>query len=188
MAYLYHGTHTGGIKVLEPRSILHGTNESVVYLTGNRVYGLFYIWDREHTMGPAYITAGIVKGRVIYEEQFPNQLECFYKGVSGWLYTVVQSAEYLPVQNREDMFYSSLPVAVEKAELVEDVYSALTACETAGTLQVRRYLEQPVQRQQALTDKVAEWIRQTNFFAGDPAQRAFMMHWFRHAWMRAQES
>lgn len=53
MAYLYHGTHTGGIKVLEPRSILHGTNESVVYLTGNRVYGLFYIWDREHTMGPA---------------------------------------------------------------------------------------------------------------------------------------
>ena len=40
MAYLYHGTHTGGIKVLEPRSILHGTNESVVYLTGNRVYGL----------------------------------------------------------------------------------------------------------------------------------------------------
>ena len=88
MAYLYHGTHAGGIKVLEPRSLLHGTNESVVYLTGNRVYGLFYIWDREHTMGPAYITAGIVKGRVIYEEQFPNQLECFYKGVSGWLYTV----------------------------------------------------------------------------------------------------
>ena len=86
------------------------------------------------------------------------------------------------------MFYSSLPVAVEKAELVEDVYSALTACETAGTLQVRRYLEQPVQRQQALTDKVAEWTRQTNFFAGDPAQRAFMMQWFRHAWMRAQES
>lgn len=26
MAYLYHGTHTGGIKVLEPRSLLHERN------------------------------------------------------------------------------------------------------------------------------------------------------------------
>ena len=48
MKYFYHGSNIPGITQLEARSILHNTEEKVVYLTDCLPYALFYIWDTEH--------------------------------------------------------------------------------------------------------------------------------------------
>lgn len=45
MDYVYHGSSVAGITALEARSKLHGSNDNIVYLTGNIPYALMYIWD-----------------------------------------------------------------------------------------------------------------------------------------------
>ncbi len=87
MDYLYHGSIISGIKYIKPNSRLHGSDKEVVYLTDNIPYALFYIWDKEHNhYSGKHVTAWIKDGTAYYEEQFPNQLKTFYKGVSGYLY------------------------------------------------------------------------------------------------------
>ena len=106
MDYLYHGSIIENIEVLEARSKLHGSDSRVVYLTSSIPYALVYIWDAEknnnHTK---HVTCGIRDGEVFYEEKFPNQLETFYKGVSGYLYCVDNEDTY-EVNEREYMYYS----------------------------------------------------------------------------------
>lgn len=53
MDFLYHGSITPNITILEARSKLHESNENVVYLTGNIPYALMYIWSDEKN---GYIT------------------------------------------------------------------------------------------------------------------------------------
>ena len=89
----YHGSAAADIQALEPRSLLHGTADRVVYLTDHVTYALLYIWDEQHNgRAGKYVTGWIKDGVACYEEQFPNQLQTFYQGVQGYLYTVETGA------------------------------------------------------------------------------------------------
>lgn len=86
--YLYHGSHIPDIEKLNATSLFHGTSDTkVVYLTDSYPYSLFYILDADHNIKQGkHVTSWIKDGIVYFEEQFPNQLLEFYKGVSGYVY------------------------------------------------------------------------------------------------------
>jgi len=177
-----------GITVLEPRSRLHGSGEPVLYLTDNIPYALFYLWDAQHTgCAVKHVTGWLQQGVAWYEEQFPNQLQAFYQGVSGYLYTVEDSESIHPVEGRESLYYAPSSLTVAKALYVPDVYAALCAHEKQGALHVRRYLDQTVQRRQELTDLIAQALVQANFYADDPSQQAFMRRYFSASWALAEK-
>ena len=95
MEFLYHGSVVAGITTLETRSLLHNSDKKVVYLTGNLPFALVYIWDGQHNhYDKKYVSGGIRNGTAFYEEWFPNQLEMFYKNVSGYLYCVQNCVDF----------------------------------------------------------------------------------------------
>ena len=105
--YLYHGTIYSGLTELEARSKLHNTDQQVVYLTDNIPYALLYIWDENHNgCGEKHVTGWVRNGVAYYEEQFPDQLKTFYKGVSGYLYAIKKDAQFQMLENREGIHYS----------------------------------------------------------------------------------
>jgi len=140
-AYLFHGSSVSGIETLHATSKLHGTEEDkVLYLTENPVYALFYIWDAEHNKRTGkYVTCFIKNGKVYYEEQFPDQLKTFYKGVSGYLYCVVQTEEFSPVKGWEEMWSVGKDTKVAEVRFIPDVYEELMKYEKEGKLEVISY-------------------------------------------------
>lgn len=186
MEYLYHGSAIAGIGALEPRSRLHGTERRVVYLTDNLPCALFYIWDGARIgYQEKHVTGGIRNGIAFYEEQFPNQLETFYGGVSGYLYHIPKTPAVRPLDGREGLYYVGETVAPAKAELIPDVYQALLRCETLGQLEVRRYSEQTPERQRELVELIAAVIIREGFCQNDPARAAFLRKYFAAAWETA---
>lgn len=186
MEYLYHGSAIAGISELEPRSKLHGTRRSVVYLTDNLPCALFYIWDGARVgYGEKHVTGGIKNGIAFYEEQFPNQLERFYGGVSGYLYHIPKMPAVRPLDGREGLYYTGEATAPAKAELIPDVYRALLSQEALGKLEVRRYNEQTPERRRELVELIAAVIVREGFCRDDPARAAFLQKYFSAAWETA---
>ena len=185
MEYLYHGSAEAGITALEARSKLHGTEQRVVYLTDSIPYALYYVWDaKRHRTPVKHVTGWVKDGVAYYEEQFPCQLERFYRGVPGWLYRTPKGPEAQAVRGREGLFCAPGDVPVE-AEHIPDVYAALLGWEAEGRLKVLRYTEQTPERQAELTGLIADLLVQKNFFAGDRAQEDFMKTYFSRSWEEA---
>lgn len=184
---LYHGSSVGDIAALEPRSLLHGTDRRVCYLTDSLAYAMVYIWDAaRHQTARKWVTCGFREGVPFYEEQFPDQLRTFYRGVRGFVYEVERSSDFEQVENRPGLFYSDHPVKPVRVRTVPDVYEALLAEEQAGRLLVLRFREVSAARQAELTSMLAEYIRKNDFFATDAEQAAFMRRCFTDAWTLAE--
>lgn len=188
MAYLFHGSDVADITCLNARSRLHGAETNVLYLTDHVPYALFYIWDAAHNgTGHKHVTGWTKDGIACYEEQFPDQLRTFYQGVSGYLYYVAEAACIHPMQERENIFYSTEDMPVAKKEWIPDVYEALLAYERAGLLKVLRYAEQSEARQDELVSMIATAIRRSDFFEQDKEYQAFMQKYFPKAWECAKK-
>ena len=187
MEYLYHGSAVADITTLETRSLLHDSDKKVVYFTGNLPFALLYIWDgKRNNYERKYVSGGIRKGTAFYEEWFPNQLETFYKNVSGYLYCVQNRVDFQPVENREDMLYSEHNVSVDKAIFISDVYEEILKHENLGKFAVLRYNEQSEKRQLELIDLMASFILANKFFQNDIAQAEFTKKYFVMAWKKAE--
>ncbi len=185
MEYLYHGSHTAGLKELKAQSKLHGTDKTVVYLTDNIPYALLYIWDADHNGMPnKHVTAWVREGITYYEEQFSNQLRCLYSGVSGWLYHVEKNDA---VQNAEGMLYCEKDCLISKAEYIEDVYEKLLQQEKAGTFKVLRYTEQTEARRLELFEKMIVGIMRADFYEANEPKRYFMKKHFPMEWEEAEK-
>lgn len=187
MNKLYHGSITPNIKQINPISGLHNSDKKVVYLTDNIPYALFYIWDKEHNHYEGkHVTAWIKDGTANYEEQFPDQLKAFYKGVSGYLYIVPFTSDIKAMDNRECLYYSTENVTVESCEYISDVYNELLKYEAKGQLKIRRYNEQSEQRQNELIDLIATAIIKENSF-NDKAKSEFYKRYFVKACEKATQ-
>jgi len=185
---LYHGSIIPSITELEARSLLHASDKQVVYLTDSIPYALFYIWDSHHNeYSRKYVTGGFRDGVAFYEEQFPDQLQAFYQGVSGFLYRIPKTDAVRPVANRDGLFYQEGNVSVADAVCIDDVYAELLKYEAAAQLKVLRYNKQTNARQAELTRMIAAAIRQGNFFAGDKEQQQFIKKHFSASWRLANE-
>lgn len=181
MEYVYHGSAVPGIERLEARSVLHGTDQKIVYLTDNVPYALFYIWDEGVTGSPGkHVTGAVRGGTAYYEEQFPRQLERFYRGASGWLYSAPKTPEIRAVENREGLFYNLGNTPVQSRH-IPDVYEELLRHEAAGELVALRFEEQTQRRQDELIGLAAEAVVRADFYREDEVQRAFMKKYFARA-------
>ena len=187
MKCFYHGSSVSGINKLEARSILHNTEEKVVYLTDSIPYAIYYIWDAEHNgVNGKHVTGWVKNGIAYYEEQFPDQLKTFYKGVSGYLYCIEDNINVKPMENRDNLYYSTNDVLVTEVVQIVDVYEELLKYEAEGKFVVLRYNEQTVERQNELVDLIAEAIIRENFYAEDKKQQEFMKKHFSKAWEKAE--
>lgn len=189
MSYLFHGSHIEGIKSLKPCSVLHGSDKKVVWLTGNVPYALIYIWDGEHNnlRQEKHVTAWVKDGMAYYEEQFPDQFEVFYKGISGFLYHIPQKPNIKAYENRDSMYYCADEVTVEKVSFVSDVYDELLRYEQKGDFTVRRFSEQTAERQRELTELIAKAILRDNFCEGNKEKAEFYKMYFEKSWKIAKE-
>lgn len=186
--YFYHGSDYFGITELEVRSKLHNTDKKVVYLTDNIPYALYYIWDKEHNgYSGKYITGWIKDGIAYYEEQFPNQLKTFYKGVSGYLYRISKNSHIKSVDSRECMYYSLANAVVDKADYIIDVYEELLKYEASGKFKVLRYNEQSEKRQGELINFISTDIVNSDFFKDNEEKAQFMKKYFVEAWDKASK-
>lgn len=184
--YLYHGSVYSGITELEARSKLHNTYKKVVYLTDNIPYALYYIWDEKHNgYSGKYVTGWIKNGVAHYEEQFPDQLKTFYKGVSGYLYCIFKNSDIQSVENRECLYYSLENTVIANADYILDVYEELLKYEASGKFKVLRYNEQSEKRQDELINLIASGIVKSDFFRDNEAEAQFIKKHFVKAWEKA---
>lgn len=184
--YLYHGSDYSGIKELEARSKLHNSEKKVLYLTDNIPYALYYIWDEEHNgYSGKHVTGWIKNGVAYYEEQFPDQLKTFYKGVSGYLYCISKNSDIQSVEDRECMYYSLENTVVAKVDYILDVYEELLKYESLGKFKVLRYNEQSKKRQNELIGFVSTVIVKSEFFKDNESKAKFMKKHFVRAWEKA---
>lgn len=183
----YHGSISADIKELTPLSFLQGTDKKVVYLTDNIPYALFYIWNGNHNNYDRKFVTGYMKNKTAcYEEVFPNQLEAFYKGVSGYLYCIEKGSDISAVDGREAMYYSENAVSISARIYISDVYRELMKYEAAGEFKLFGFNEQSEEKQNELTDKYADIIIKSDFFKGDEAKLKFYKKYFLAAWEHAE--
>lgn len=185
MKEYFHGTKTPNISVLFAQSQLHGSEKKVVYLTDQIPYALLYIWDAKK-MGTSdkHVTAWVKNGVTFYEEQFPNQLQTFYQGVSGFLCSVQDDSVRL-VDGRNNMFFCEGDVPVVKSKQIFDVYEELLVHEKNGDFVVLRFSEQSKKRQGELVEMIASDIKRKNFYSHNPEKQKFMQKYFKIAWQKA---
>lgn len=133
----FHGTIIGGITELIPFSKSHNTiKKSVVYLTPNNSYALFYIWSRPYK----WVTFDIDdQGVVVFKENFENHLYEFYANVSGYIYTCDGNNPQIYKTHINSVYNSEFPVRIIGCEEISDVYSEILKRETIGTVKVVRY-------------------------------------------------
>lgn len=187
MDYLYHASNIGDIRKLKASSSLHKSGDRVLYLTDNIPYALLYIWDEGITgYGGKHVTGWIRGGIAFYEEQFPDQLEAFYTGASGYLYRIPKPQDLLALENREGLFYSSQEAKVDQVKHIPDVQEALLDFEKKGKFQVLRYNEQSEKRKSQLIDLMAEAIVRADFYEHDEARRLFVEKYFPDSWKKAK--
>lgn len=184
MNKLYHGSFIPNIKTLQANSRLHNTDSKVLYLTDNIPYSLFYVWDGEHNRcSSKHVTGWLKNGTAFYEEQFSCQLETFYKGVAGYLYSVSMSDEVQLMNGRDDLYYCLSDMAVEESTFIPDVYEELIKYEKTGELEIRRFNKQSEERQNELTELIAQTIIRENFFENSPKEkREFYKSFFVKSW------
>lgn len=186
---LYHGSVTENITELKTNSPLHGSDKKVVYLTDNIPYALLYIWDANHNNYTGkFVTGWIKKGIAYYEETFPNQLETFYKGTSGYLYCIEKNADFFAVDSREEMYYSEKNIIVKNAVYIDDIYQELIKYETSGQFKPLRFNEQTKEKQNELINKSAGIIAKSNLFKNDEEKAKFYKKYFSAAWERAEQT
>ena len=184
--FLYHGSVSADITELKAYSMLHGTDKKVVYLTDNIPYALFYIWDGNHNNYTRKFVTGWIKNNIAcYEEMFPNQLETFYKDVSGYLYCIEKSTDILSVDGREAMYYSEKDISVDHIEYIPDIYQELMKYEVLRKFKLFRFNEQSKEKQNELIDKSAGIIVKSDFFKDDQEKLKFYKKYFSAAWERA---
>lgn len=187
MEYVYHGSHKSGITRLEPVSPLHAAPDTkVVYLSGNEPYSLFYIWDAQRNRTPRkHVTCGLRSGVVHYQEQFPGQLEAFYKGVSGYLYHIEKTPDMIPVAEREEMWACPHAAEIARTAFIPDVYAEIMRHVRSGSVLVTQ-ADEDFKRQ--LDEHLAAHILAENLLAVPQSPDArFHARFFPNAWALAQD-
>lgn len=177
MDYLYHGSAISDIKELAPSS-----KSNVVYLTPNRAYSLFYIWNGKYK----WVTCGVRKDGVVeYEEQFPNQLYGFYNGVSGYIYICEKDNLIIETSSR-DIWVSQRPVRVYDKENISDVYDEILKYEKIGAVHITKYEMQTNERKQEIHDMMVNYIYKNNLLTLCSEKSTFIKGIFPQSWGYAE--
>ena len=178
----YHASNIEGLKELLPLSTLHNSGEKVCYITPVREYALFYLRD----MVVNHVTCGVSKdGIVIYDEQFPNQLEKIYRGRSGYLYECSDD-DRVSEGHAKGVWVLRRPVSISGVERVEDVYTEIICAERAGRVRVNRYETLSDARKTEIDEMMKDYIADSGFLTEDSPKARFFAENFPRAWGLAE--
>jgi len=188
MEMLYHGSIAKDIKVMKPISKFHDNPEkTVVYLTQSKLYSLFYIWDEKKTNSKCkHVTCWCKNGIVYYEEQYSNQLQKLYDGVSGYIYSFKKDSSFYQAKS-EHIWVSDTTVRVTGHEKVIDVYNLLLDYEKNGKLVIYRFEDLYPKQKEIVINKVADWILMKDMLNVECEEARFIKKNNQLAWERALE-
>ena len=106
-----------------------------------------------------------------------------------WYFFRIEDREDIkPVENRENMFYSTEDVIIAETIKIADVYEEFLKYESEGKLVILRYNEQPVERQNELVDFIAQGLSRSGFFEGNEQKQEFMKKHFPKSWEKAKNA
>lgn len=144
---LFHGSATGGITQLRPFVSNHG--KAYVYLCDSEALATLYAHNalpRPNGWFPYWFNKD---GQLGYDEYFPGQLEAFYQGQSGYVYTA--EAELPRLDKMPWVHLSESPVDVAACRYIPDLLEELLSLEARGRLIIRRH--------ETLPERMVETIR-----------------------------
>jgi hypothetical protein len=178
MTLFYHGT-TEELSELNAISIDHAdTHNSVIYLTPNRAYALFYIRDREIN----WVTCGVREDGVIrYDERFPDQLKTIYQGVSGYIYSCEDNGSFIASETR-DIWTCNQPITISGREFITDTYDEIMKYKKSGLVNVRRYETLPEEEKKDVFDMMANLIFKNDWVNSTSKKATFFRQHFPEAW------
>ena len=171
----YHGSPVAGIETLVPPP------GGSLYLTDNRAYALFYIRD----LAVNWVCCGIRDGVVVYDEQFPGQLEVLYAGRGGWLYACADDS-FTPGSSSW-IVLAGKAVPVTAAEFIPDAYGAIQREIDAGAVRVDRFADKPPQRRQDFDEHLAQRILREQWLGAASPKACFVKQYFPQAWELARQ-
>jgi len=129
-----------------------------------------------------HVTCGVSSsGVVIYDEQFPNQLEKMYKGRNGYLYTCADSSQ-VTAGHTKGVWVLREPAKISAVEHIKDVYSEILDAENAGKVRVNRYESLSDERKAEITEMMKDYIIEGNFLLSDSPKARFFAENFPQAW------
>lgn len=124
-------------------------------------------------------------GRLIYTEWFEGQLEYFYKGVSGAIY----SAEHPSITptHMQKVFVSEVAVEVNKYQIVPNSYDAICQYERENQLIIRRYKTLSADNLKQIERDVISAIHKEKLISRDIPKTEFIKIIFPSAWEKAMK-
>lgn len=162
---LYHGSTTGGIKVLEPRLADH--ERPYIYLATIEAVAAFYLCNAVER--PYYwFPYGFRDGNMdipVYEELYPNALKEVSQGVHGYIYRVhVTDNQVIPFKNIPCARLGTEPIEVVECIEVYDAYDLFQDYLERGKMKIGRFEEQPQRKLNWHYKQVLEYIREKQMY------------------------
>ena len=135
---LYHGSPVGGIQTLQPFVADH--KKPYVYFTTNGISAAFYavrVLERPYYWAPYGYDA---QGRITYTEVWKHAFEATFSGKTGYLYCCeADDKALLRFPTHQSIRLSPEPVAVSRAEKIDDLHAWFLQREREGKLAIQRY-------------------------------------------------
>ena len=134
---LYHGSPLPNLSVLKPSLSAH--SRALVYLTD--IPELAAIYAHNPLAPPNYFFSYYLRdGALHYDEYFPNQLEEFYSGREGYIYSADLDPTAFDHPDKMPWIYmSEAPVAPTDCRHIPDLRVELLDRERDGRLTIHRY-------------------------------------------------
>lgn len=182
----FHGSTVGGLTELRPQ-LSAGANlpGPHVYLTTSRQLALHYIWDTQR-LGVKMPMLDIRKdGTLVFQEMFSGALECFYKGVSGYIYHCEGDYPVNPTVPTSVIADTIVPVV--SCEYIDDVYEHIMSYEKQGKFVYEHYEDLPQWRIDVIRGHIIRFIKRNNLVIdNDHPGRKFIAEKFPQYWAEAQ--
>ncbi len=135
---LYHGSNTGGIKILEPHLADH--DRPYIYMTTIEIVSAFYICnavDRPFYWFPYGFTKS---GTPIYHELYPNALKEVSQNRHGYIYEVnAEESKMIPFKNIPCARLATAPLTVCDCKEIPDAYVYFMECNSNGKLEIGKF-------------------------------------------------
>ena len=181
----YHGTIVGPLNVLRPFASPHANlKEACVYLSANKALSLVYIWNKPYM----WMTFKIREdGIPVYYECFKNQLQVFYKGVKGYIYTC--EGDFIADENIriKPAVISRNKVEPIKMEMIDDVYETMLEYESNQLLMIERYEDRSQDDYAQDREMVISAIQRLKLYEGKHPMTPFVKETFPMWWDEANK-
>lgn len=157
----YHASQTPKLKELIPHISNHKT--PLVYLSSKRENVLVYLSNavEKYCKEIGYVTDSYIKwasygfenGVLCLDEYYPNATMDTYKGVSGYIYSLIDPDSIEKQNDIPFAFTTTANVRVDSCEFVPDAYDAIIKASNEGKIVLRKY--------ESNSDKMLDWIKTT---------------------------